>query len=72
VDRGSGRTNTGAPSCEDVRRRALLLWPGLDRARLARTAGEPVRVARLVERRTSLPRETILGMLGVTSTARGE
>lgn len=49
----------------DTRRRALELWPGLDRRKLARTGGDPQRVARLVERRTALPRESILGMLGV-------
>ena len=49
---------------DDPRQRALLLWPGLDRPKLARTGGEPGRVARLVGRRTALPRETILRMLG--------
>ena len=48
----------------DSRRLALLLWPGLDRIKLARTRGEPRRVARLVGRRSALPRETILRMLG--------
>ena len=47
----------------DVRKRALALWPGLDRRKLSRTGGRPRRVARLVERRTSLTLETILGML---------
>ncbi len=46
-----------------IRRRALILWPGLDRARLARTAGDPLRIARLVERRSSLPGEVIVAML---------
>jgi hypothetical protein len=45
--------------------RALLLWPGLDRGRLASTHGDPVRITRLVARRTALPPETILRMLGV-------
>ena len=47
----------------DVRGRALFLWPGLDRRKLSRTGGRPLRVARLVERRTSLTLDTILGML---------
>jgi hypothetical protein len=47
----------------DVRRRALLLWPRLNPLRLARTRGYPVRVARLVARRTSLDPAIILGML---------
>jgi hypothetical protein len=50
--------------------RALLLWPGLDRGRLATTRGDPVRIARLVARRTALPPETILRMLGVRVGAR--
>ncbi len=47
----------------DARSRALAMWPGLDRRKLARTCGDPVRIARLVERRTSLPRESIIGIL---------
>ena len=46
-----------------IRERALLLWPGLDRTRLARTAGDPHRVARLVACRSSLPPEVIVAML---------
>ena len=46
-----------------IRSRALILWPGLDRTRLARTAGDPQRVARLVEGRTSLTSERIVSML---------
>lgn len=47
----------------DVRSRALAVWPGLDRKKLARTCGDPARVARLVERRTALSRESIIGIL---------
>jgi hypothetical protein len=53
------------PSVLDYSARALLIWPGLDRARLATTRGDPHRIARLVARRTNLPHETILRMLGV-------
>jgi hypothetical protein len=60
---------TNAPSSEYVTR-ALLLWPGLDRGRLAGTRGDPVRIARLVARRTALPPETILRMLGLRIGAR--
>lgn len=49
---------------DDPRQRALLLWPGLDRIKLAQTRGEPRRVGRLVGRRAALPHETILRMLG--------
>ncbi len=66
VDRDgpAGRDPTGATSPDYVTR-ALLLWPGLDRARLASTHGDPHRIVRLVARRTALPPETILRMLGV-------
>lgn len=47
----------------DVRTRALAMWPGLDRRKLARTCGDPARVARLIERRTALPRESIIRIL---------
>lgn len=43
--------------------RALALWPGLDRRALSRTHGDPVRIARLVTRRTALPEESIVAML---------
>jgi hypothetical protein len=46
-----------------VRDRALLLWPRLDRRRLARTSGDPRRIARLVSMRTALPFESIVAML---------
>ncbi len=45
------------------RRRALLLWPRLDRVRLARTRGNPRLIARLVAQRSALPLEVILAML---------
>ena len=53
----------------DVRSRALAMWPGLDRKKLARTCGDPTRVARLVERRTALSRESIIGILEGRSPA---
>ena len=59
----TNRSTPADPSGVDVRRRALLLWPGLDRRKLSRTGGHPRRVARLVERRTSLTLDVILGML---------
>lgn len=43
--------------------RALLLWPRLDRAKLRRVAGDPARIAEMVERRTSQPYDVILAML---------
>lgn len=43
--------------------RALALWPGLDRARLLRTKGDPVRIAALVTRRTVLSSEHVIAVL---------
>jgi len=43
----------------DLRQRALDFWPGLDRRKLARTRGEPARIARLVARQTSLSEDCI-------------
>jgi hypothetical protein len=60
----SPRRPTAALAEGDPRSRALAIWPGLDRRKLARTCGDPHRVARLVERRTALPRESILRILG--------
>lgn len=52
----------GGPTV-DVRTRALAIWPGLDRKKLARTGGDPARVARLVERRTKHSIESIIRIL---------
>lgn len=49
----------------DPRSRALAIWPGLDRRKLTRTCGDPYRIACLVARRTALPIESILRLLGV-------
>ena len=43
--------------------RAMLLWPRLDRARIRRVADDPVRMAEIIERRTSQPFDVILAML---------
>lgn len=47
--------------------RALSIWPRLDPVRLRRTKGDPHRIARLVESRTALSFEEILGILGVAT-----
>ncbi len=49
-----------------VDRRALALWPRLDRRTLTRCRGDAGRIARHVARRTNLPLETIVGMLDGT------
>lgn len=50
-------------AAEAIRRRALLVWPRLDPVALRRCGGDLQRVAALVSRRSSLPRETIIGIL---------
>ena len=47
----------------------MLLWPRLDRSKLRRVADDPVRIAELVQRRTSQPYEAILAMLTHQSRA---
>ena len=47
----------------ELRRRALAIWPGLDHAKLRRTNGDPIRIARLAASRTSTPIETVLVLL---------
>lgn len=44
-------------------RRALALWPRLDRAALRRCRQDPDRIAALVARRTAMPREAIRSLL---------
>jgi len=61
---GSVPRREAARAC---RRQALLLWPRLDPHRLARTRGDPWRIARLVARRTPRSLDEIVGML--TSSA---
>ena len=50
-------------AAEAIQRRALLVWPRLDRAALRRCGSNPARVAALVARRSSLPHDAILGIL---------
>jgi hypothetical protein len=46
-----------------IERRALAIWPRLDRRALHRCGGDPRRIARLVSHRTSLSIDVIVGML---------
>ena len=52
-----------APTRGDFQRRALSIWPGLDRGRLRRAHGDPWKIATLVAARTSLTLESILVLL---------
>jgi hypothetical protein len=56
---GSGQSST-APALE---RRALALWPRLDRAALRRCRHDPARIAALISRRTSLSPDDIKEVL---------
>jgi hypothetical protein len=46
-----------------LERRALALWPRLDRAALRRCRQDPARIAALIARRTALSPETIKQVL---------
>jgi hypothetical protein len=58
--RGRGGVGDGI-----VNRRALALWPALDRRALTRCRHDPHRIAALVCRRTRLDYETVLALLSV-------
>jgi hypothetical protein len=60
------------PSSTSLERRALALWPRLDRAALRRCHDDATRIAALVARRTSLPPEAIRGLLTMPAVGRTE
>jgi hypothetical protein len=66
TDDGSVARREAARAC---RRQALLLWPRLDPYLLARTRGDPWRIARLVARRTPRPLDEIVAMLTISTPA---
>ena len=55
-----------------LERRALALWPGLNRPALTRCGHDPRRIARLVSRRTTLPPEAILLLLTMPDVTESE
>lgn len=55
-----------------LERRALVLWPRLDRAALRRCHGDATRIAALVSRRTSMPPEAIRDLLTMPAVGRTE
>jgi hypothetical protein len=55
-----------------LERRALTLWPRLERTALRRCRHDPRRIADLVSRRTSLPHEAILHLLLMPTTSDEE
>ena len=59
-------------AAETIRRRALLVWPRLDPTALRRCGGNPHRVSDLVARRSSLPHESIVGILTMPDVSEVE
>ncbi len=57
------------PASAALERRALALWPRLDRAALRRCHQDPARIAALVSRRTLLAPEAIKQMLLMPSVS---
>jgi hypothetical protein len=55
-----------------LERRALALWPRLDRAALRRCHNDARRIAALVARRTTMPPEAILNVLTMPSVSDGD
>ena len=58
-----GVPNTRPDGFVRLERRALTLWPRIDRAALRRCGDDPDRIAAIVERRTSLTPEAIRTLL---------
>ncbi len=52
-----------------LERRALVLWPRLDRTALRRCRNDARRIAALVARRTAMPPEAILNVLTMPRVA---
>jgi hypothetical protein len=55
-----------------LRRRALATWPRLDPVALRRCGEDAECIASLVERRSALPREAILGILALPRVSEDE
>jgi len=51
------------PDAAALERRALAIWPRLDRAALRRCGDDPQRIAALISRRTAMPPEQIVQVL---------
>jgi hypothetical protein len=68
----AGTAGAESGSGRSIDRRALALWPGLDRRALARCRHDPERIARLVARRTALDLATIRALLTIPTVPQQE
>ena len=57
---------------DGLERRAMALWPRLDRAALRRCHNDARRIAALVARRTTMPPEAIVAVLTMPRLADGD
>jgi hypothetical protein len=64
---GGGSVRSEGPG--SLEKRALVLWPRLDRTALRRCKNDAHRIAALVARRTTMPPEAILNMLTMPRVA---
>ncbi len=55
--------DTSSPIAGALERRALRLWPQLDRRELARCGGDPEQVADLIARHANLTVDAVTGIL---------
>ena len=67
--RGSSVRSEGIGALE---RRAMALWPRLDRAALRRCHNDARRIANLVARRTTMPPEAIFNVLTMPRVEDGD
>jgi hypothetical protein len=65
----SQQISPGLSSAAALERRALALWPRLDRAALRRCRHDPARIAALISRRTSLSPDAIKQVLLMPSVS---
>ena len=63
------QTHPGPSAAPALERRALALWPRLDRAALRRCHQDPARIAALISRRTSLSPDAIKHVLLMPSVS---
>ncbi len=63
---------SGTCASDALERRALAIWPRLDRSALRRCHSDAHRIAALVARRTTMPPEAILNVLTMPAVTDDE